>query len=68
MARGALIDSDAQVVVATTGVAGPGETDGTPPGTICFGWGFNLQQNIEVITETQRFKGNRSNVLTIAAQ
>ena len=39
MARGALAHSDAQVAVATTGIAGPGgAVPGKPVGTVCFGW------------------------------
>ncbi len=38
MALGALRDSDASVVIATTGVAGPAPESGIPPGTMCFAW------------------------------
>lgn len=36
MALGALRDSDATVVIATTGVAGPSPESSIPPGTMCF--------------------------------
>ena len=39
MAEGALANSNADVAVATTGIAGPtGAVPGKPVGTVCFGW------------------------------
>ncbi|MES2019620.1 MAG: CinA family protein [Pseudomonadota bacterium] len=39
MAAGALANSNAQVTLSTTGIAGPGgAVPGKPVGTICFGW------------------------------
>ncbi len=40
MALGALKDSDANVVIATTGVAGPDPASGVLPGTLGFAWAF----------------------------
>ncbi|KTD11296.1 CinA family protein [Legionella jamestowniensis] len=68
MVEGALKDSVANVVVATTGIAGPESIDGIPKGTICFGWGFKQSKHLVVYTETKHFKGNRTQVLAKAAQ
>ncbi|GLO16831.1 MULTISPECIES: CinA family protein [Pseudomonas] len=62
MALGALRDSDANVVIATTGVAGPAPESGIPPGTMCFAWAF-AGEPIAVFTRTQRFFGERSEVM-----
>ena len=62
MALGALRDSDANVVIATTGVAGPVPESGIPPGTMCFAWAF-AGEPIAVFTRTQRFSGERSEVM-----
>lgn len=37
MARGALAHSDANLAVATTGIAGPGGSEHKPEGRVCFG-------------------------------
>lgn len=68
MVRGALRVSPATVVVSTTGVAGPHAMDGVPKGTVCFGWGFNLSNEIVIYTDTQHFEGTRSQILTQAAK
>jgi nicotinamide-nucleotide amidase len=68
MVQGALKDSRANVVVATTGVAGPEPMDDIPPGTVCFGWGFKTNHDLAVYSETKHFKGGRSQVLRLAAQ
>lgn len=62
MALGALRDSDANVVIATTGVAGPGPESGIAPGTMCFAWAF-AGEPVAVFTRTQRFFGERSEVM-----
>ena len=67
MALGALRDSDANVVIATTGVAGPGPESGVPPGTMCFAWAF-AGEPVAVFTRTQRFFGERTEVMRQGAQ
>lgn len=59
MAEGALANSDADVTISTTGIAGPtGAVPGKPVGTICFGW------HIGGVTHTERrvFSGDRAQV------
>lgn len=68
MVIGALQDSCANVVVSTTGIAGPEPIDGIPKGTVCFGWGFRLPNEIIQYSETQHFKGSRIQILTNAAK
>ncbi|KTC97654.1 CinA family protein [Legionella erythra] len=68
MALGALKKSTANVVVATTGVAGPGTMDGIPEGTICFAWGFIVNKTRIIYTQTRQFEGNRSGVQTRGAE
>jgi nicotinamide-nucleotide amidase len=56
MAEGALANSNADVVVSTTGIAGPsGAVPGKPVGTVCFGWARGD------VTHTERlvFAGDR---------
>ena len=62
MALGALRDSPASVAVATTGILGPDSIDGIAPGTVCFGWGFQLGQERFVFTRRHRFFGSREQV------
>jgi nicotinamide-nucleotide amidase len=60
MASGALERSHAQVVVAVSGVAGPGGgTPGKPVGTVCFAWG---RKGDAYRVETARFEGDREAV------
>ena len=66
MAQGALKDSQASVAIATTGVAGPGPEGSVPPGTVCFAWAF-AGEPLAVFTCTQRFSGDRSEVMHEAA-
>jgi PncC family amidohydrolase len=68
MVDGALKDSAAQVGVATTGVAGPEPQDGIPKGTICFAWGFYMNGQKVLYSETKHFNGTRAQVLTTAAK
>ena len=59
MAAGALRNSDAQIAVAVTGIAGPGGSEFKPEGRVCFG----LAQGASVTTETVEFGPiGRSNV------
>ena len=60
MAAGALARSHAQVVVAVSGVAGPGGgTPEKPVGTVCFAWGM---KDGKPRSETKRFPGDREAV------
>ncbi|KTD49768.1 CinA-like competence damage protein [Legionella rubrilucens] len=68
MVWGALRQSAANVVVATTGVAGPGAMDGIPQGTICFAWGFRMDKTPVIYSQTRHFPGNRSGVQTRGAE
>ena len=60
MALGALLDSPANVAVATTGILGPEDVDGIPAGTICFAWAYQTEQGKRVFTHEHRFFGSRS--------
>lgn len=69
MAEGALKISAANVALSTTGVAGPGPGEGDiPPGTVCFGWSFEVNKDdVVTFTETRRFDGDRNAVRKAAA-
>jgi nicotinamide-nucleotide amidase len=59
MSSGALHNSDAQVALSTTGIAGPdGGTLEKPVGTVCFGW----VHGEEVMTERVQFSGDRHEI------
>lgn len=59
MARGALANTNADVAVSTTGIAGPtGAVPGKPVGTVCFGWARGNQLH----TERLVFTGDRQSV------
>ncbi len=51
MALGALVNSDAEIAVAITGIAGPGGSEFKPEGRVCFG----LATDRGCITETVEF-------------
>ena len=56
MATGALANSDANIALSTTGIAGPtGAVPGKPVGTVCFGWANGKT----VVTERHVFQGDR---------
>ncbi len=56
MAKGALINTNADVALSTTGIAGPtGAVPGKPVGTVCFGWAHGKV----VHTERLVFTGDR---------
>lgn len=67
MATGALLDSEANVAVATTGVAGPEPMGDIPPGTVCFSWAFDIEGQRETFTCTEHFDGDRQAVIHQAA-
>ena len=59
MAQGALANSNANVALSTTGIAGPtGAVPGKPVGTVCFGWATKDA----VHTERLVFTGDRQSV------
>jgi len=59
MAQGAVANSNADIAVSTTGIAGPtGAVPGKPVGTVCFGW----SKGDTVHTERLVFQGDRQAV------
>lgn len=59
MAEGALSNSNADVSLSTTGIAGPtGAVPGKPVGTVCFGWA----RGDTTFTERLVFQGDRQAV------
>lgn len=60
MAEGVQKNSNANVTLATTGIAGPdGGTADKPVGTVCFAWAFEHQVTATI---TQCFLGNRQSI------
>jgi nicotinamide-nucleotide amidase len=58
MAEGALRNSQAQVAVAISGIAGPeGGTSEKPVGTVCLAW---AAAGRIVVSRTERFQGDRT--------
>lgn len=70
MARGLLDRADVQVVVAATGIAGPGgAVAGKPVGTVWLAWGLRLgvAAPVEIVSRLHRFDGDRAAVRAAAA-
>ena len=66
MANGAIKNSNANIGVSISGIAGPsGGTEGKPVGTVCFAWADDNGW-LEVVT--YHFKGDRSEVRNQAVQ
>lgn len=77
MALGALESSEANLAIATSGIAGPGGgTETKPVGLVWFAWALHDGREIRVSTESLVFSGNRQDIqqqavahaLTIAHQ
>lgn len=60
MVEGALNNSQADIAVAVSGVAGPGGgTPEKPVGMVCFGW---MKRGNQAVVETLMLDGNRNDV------
>ncbi len=60
MAQGALVNSNAGIAIATSGIAGPdGGTLEKPVGLVCFSW---LKNQEFQITESKMFTGDRDQI------
>ncbi|WP_131783581.1 CinA family protein [Legionella gresilensis] len=68
MAKGALKDSRANIVIATTGITGDEPMDGIAPGTVCFAWGVKTKDGLKFVSTTKRFRGTRAAVQVKAAK
>lgn len=49
MAKGAVAQSDADIAISITGIAGPGGSDHKPEGRVCFGLSYAGQTHTETI-------------------
>jgi PncC family amidohydrolase len=68
MAEGAVRAANANLAIATTGVAGPSAGDGDEQvGTVCFAWSFVVRDGIKTFSEKNRFAGDRNAVREAAA-
>jgi nicotinamide-nucleotide amidase len=68
MAEGAIRAANANLAIATTGVAGPSSGDGDEQvGTVCFAWSFVVPDGIKTFSEKNRFSGDRNAVREAAA-
>lgn len=60
MAAGGLLNSEADMAISITGIAGPeGGSRAKPVGMVCFGWALGGQG---LVTKTQYFEGDRAAV------
>jgi nicotinamide-nucleotide amidase len=59
---------DINAALSTTGVLGKEPMDSIEPGTVCFAWGFRLQDSLHLVTTTQHFsqKNRLKNVIEYA--
>lgn len=65
MAEGALRHSDAQLALAITGLAGPGDSgEGKSVGTVCFAWYLGNQMHCETV----KFNGERQQIRAQAVE
>lgn len=65
MAKGLRKRTMAEIVIATTGIAGPtGGTKAIPVGTVCFAVGHKDH----FVTETRRFEGSRNEIRRLACE
>jgi nicotinamide-nucleotide amidase len=65
MVLGALVHTDAQISLSTTGIAGPGgAVPGKPVGTVCFGWAHGSIVHTELLV----FTGDRAAVRAQTAE
>ncbi len=63
MALGAIIQSNANLSVAITGIAGPsGATEDKPIGTVWIAWARRMNNESVVYVEHDRFDGDRNHV------
>ncbi len=64
MAKGALeMSAQADVAIATTGIAGPtGATTGKPVGMVCFGFARRTDEGLVAHAHTQLFTGDRDQI------
>ena len=63
MAEGVLNHSLAQVSVAITGIAGPGGGSANKPvGMVCFAWGIQENNLIQIRSHTKQFSGDRQSI------
>ncbi|MCW8418513.1 nicotinamide-nucleotide amidohydrolase family protein [Fluoribacter dumoffii] len=67
MVQGALRYTQANIAVASTGIAGSKPMDGIPPGTICFAWLIKHNSKNILVSETVLFKGSKSQKQKLAA-
>jgi nicotinamide-nucleotide amidase len=63
MAKGALLQTSAQLSVAVTGIAGPGgAVPGKPVGTVWLAWAERRGRAISVAVQLKHFRGDRDAV------
>jgi len=55
------------VAIATTGLCGTEDVDGIPAGTVCFAWGFVVEDRVSLFSRRERFFGDREDMQHNAA-